>query len=306
MTTVCVEVWGPHAQSFAQRRAGVRIAAVFARSLHLEADGDFLCLGDPSIGRGPLNAVVSPGSWARLGAAIPAAGGSARIDRGSIRIGAAAIDASAATLWRPGPLPGATSRDRVADAVGQLAHLSSARAPDDGLARIVLVPAARPGPALARVARPRIERLRAWLGDCLVRTAYEIPPVELLGLGPGLTPSGDDVLCGTLVALRAVGWNEPADHLARAIDRAAPIATSPLSRAFLRAAAQGLGAAPLHETISGLLSGHTEGLDPPLRALGRIGHTSGWDALAGAVLVLQAYSTIAVQHRGVASPELSL
>ena len=45
-----------HAERFVERHASAVLAAVFARSLHLEADGDFLCIGDASIGKGPLNA----------------------------------------------------------------------------------------------------------------------------------------------------------------------------------------------------------------------------------------------------------
>lgn len=306
MRTGCIEVWGAHAHSFAQRHATARVAAVFARSLHIEADGDFLCLGDPSIGRGPLNAIVSCGPWAKLGGALPPVGGSALIDRRGILVGTAMIDTTAAMLWRPEPLANVASRERVAEAVEQVLQLSSVRAPEDGLARIALMDAARSSPALARAACHRIERLRTWLRNWRARPAHETPPVDLLGLGPGLTPSGDDVLCGTLVTLRAVGWNDAADDLAIAIDRTAPAATSPLSRAFLRAAAEGLGAEPLHETICGLLSGRPTALVRHLQALGRIGHTSGWDALAGAVLVLQAFGTIAVQQRGVARSELSL
>jgi hypothetical protein len=307
MTPLRVEGWGAHARRFAARHSAGRVAAIFERSLHIEACGDFLCLGDASIGRGPLNAIIASGAWAKLSGAVLLVGSAARIDRRGVRIGRAIIDTTAARLWRPEPLANAASRERVADAVRQLAHLSSGRTPEDGLAHIVLGPATGASPVLARVARPRIDRLRTWLCECRALPACEeAPPVELLGLGPGLTPSGDDVLCGTLVALRAVGWNDAADRLAHAIDRFASAATSPLSRAFLQAAAEGLGAEPLHETIRELLSGRVGTLPGHLQALGRIGHTSGWDALAGAVLVLQASGTIAVQQRGVARSRLSL
>jgi Protein of unknown function (DUF2877) len=296
-----IEVWGSHAQRFAERHPVAQVAAMFARSLHLEADGDFLCLGDPSIGRGPLNAIVSGDAWAALGRMVPPVGSSVLIDRRSIRIAGAAIDRTGAALWHPAPWPTAPSPRRMAEAVDELAQLCITGAPEDGLARVVLVRAAGPGSALARVARSRVDRLRAWLDGC-----GAAPPIDLLGLGPGLTPSGDDVLCGALVALRAVGRSGAADRLAATVAVAAPTATSPLSGAFLRAAAEGLGAEPLHEIIRELLSGRTEVLARRLEALGAIGHTSGWDALAGAVLVLQAFRTSAVQRAGVARPELSL
>ena len=89
------------------------------------------------------------------------------------------------------------------------------------------------------------------------------------------------------------------------IAKAAPSATSPISAAFLRAAAEGLGCEALHEAISAILEGHTEVLAGHIEALGRIGHTSGWDALGGAVLVLQAFGTMQGQRAGVASAGIS-
>jgi hypothetical protein len=191
------------------------------------------------------------------------------------------------------------------EALAHLMRLGCDRAPADGLARVALAPASGACSALARVAHPRVVRLRAWLGNCRCPPLDAPPPVDLLGLGPGLTPSGDDVLCGVLVTLHAVGWITAAESLARAIAVAAQTATSPLSRAFLRAATHGLGSESLHAAILALLEGRTA-LAPHIEALDRIGHTSGWDALAGAVLVLQAFGTTAVQRAGVASPELSL
>jgi hypothetical protein len=114
------------------------------------------------------------------------------------------------------------------------------------------------------------------------------PPVDLLGLGPGLTPSGDDLLCGLLVALHATGPIEAAQDLAAAIAKAAPYATSPFSGAFLRAAGDGLGCEALHAAIIALLQNRAEAVACHVAVLDRMGATSGWDALAGAVLGLQA------------------
>jgi hypothetical protein len=306
MRALAVEVCGLHARRFVERHAAARIAAVFARSLHLEASGDFLCLGDRSIGCGPLNAILSCEAWASLRGAAPPAGASARIDRGRIRLGAACLETARSALWCAARWPKAADRRHVAEAVDRLAQHCITRAPRDGLARVVLLPQPEQSSPLARLARPRIERLRSWLDDRQPSLADKTPPTDLLGLGPGLTPCGDDLLCGALVALRAVGWNDAADRLASAIDRAAPAATSPLSRSFLRAAAEGLAAEALHALILGVLSERPGPLVGDVEALNRIGHTSGWDALAGTMLVLQAFGTSAVRSTGVASPELSL
>ena len=104
------------------------------------------------------------------------------------------------------------------------------------------------------------------------------PPVDLLGLGPGLTPSGDDVLCGMLVALRAVGQAGMAPELYAALAAAAPTATSPISAAFLRAAAEGLGCEALHAAIAAVLEGQADAVSGPRRGFGphrphlRLGH----------------------------------
>ena len=89
-------------------------------------------------------------------------------------------------------------------------------------------------------------------------------------------------------------------ELYAAIAEAAPTATSPISAAFLRAAAEGLGCEALHAAIAAILEGQADAVADRVEALGRIGHTSGWDALAGAMLVLQAFGSTQRQPAGVA------
>ena len=190
-------------------------------------------------------------------------------------------------------------------ALQRLQCLAGEQAPVDGLARTVLGLAGDQRSALERVARPRVERLRAWVTARPSASAGAPPPVDLLGLGPGLTPSGDDLLCGVLVALHAVGETDMARALYAEIAKAAPSATSPISGAFLRAAAEGLGCEALHAAIAAILEGQIEALAGRVEALGRIGHTSGWDALAGALLVLQAFGTTEGHRAGVARPGIS-
>ena len=110
-------------------------------------------------------------------------------------------------------------------------------------------------------------------------------PDELIGLGPGLTPAGDDFVGGAMIALRAYGKN--AGHAALA-DRIAawalPLAkerTNRISRAHLECAAAGEGHEALHLFLCSYEQKHLE-------ALARIGHTSGLDAAAGALLSLDA------------------
>jgi len=109
----------------------------------------------------------------------------------------------------------------------------------------------------------------------------------LVGLGEGLTPSGDDFLGGLLFGLRQqecadfdeawIDWDVVRDWVADA----APL-TNRISHATLSDLAAGHGPEPLHalarETLSEgsreVVAGHAE------RVI-RIGNTSGWDLLAG-------------------------
>lgn len=104
----------------------------------------------------------------------------------------------------------------------------------------------------------------------------------LLGLGPGLTPAGDDFLCGLLAGLRAFLPEWPGlSPLARGIVRSAPGRTTALSHTLLAQAAQGVVVEPLAVVLCSLGTGKgVHGLDELLD----IGHSSGSDILAGACL----------------------
>jgi hypothetical protein len=133
-----------------------------------------------------------------------------------------------------------------------------------------------------------IEALQAWL-----RHWADDPPEEaasLIGLGPGLTPSGDDLLGGMLVALHAVGETARARRLGDWVLARAAAATGRISLAHLRCAAEGDGAEPLHLVLAALGMPGTPGLEAALARLAAIGHSSGLDALAGTVLVLATLS----------------
>ena len=125
--------------------------------------------------------------------------------------------------------------------------------------------------------------LAAWLRE----PAGEPPATvaTLIGLGSGLTPAGDDALGGALIALRVFGRAALADRLAEWLLPRARTGTSDISHAHLAAAAEGEGAAALHDTLTALANDDAS-LAEGVARLDRIGHSSGWDALAGAVAAL--------------------
>ena len=73
------------------------------------------------------------------------------------------------------------------------------------------------------------------------------------------------------------------------VSRCVAEAQNSISAAHLAAAAEGLGSAAVHAVFHDLVRGNRGALADRLDAIGRIGHTSGWDALAGVVTVLRAW-----------------
>ncbi len=116
--------------------------------------------------------------------------------------------------------------------------------------------------------------------------------VRLLGLGPGLTPSGDDILMGLLASLH---WQarlgalppEPITTLIAAVQAAASHQTTRLSTRLLAHAADGILYAPAMALGTALLAGDLAAIPAPARRLLTIGHTSGHDMACGLLLATQ-------------------
>jgi len=113
---------------------------------------------------------------------------------------------------------------------------------------------------------------------------------RMIGLGPGLTPSADDFLGGLLFAARYVHQSYPENlpwdetEILDLLDWA-KTRTHPISRAIFSDLALGHGPKPLHDLIDGLAEGR--GFNAVLEAALRvaaIGHSSGWDLLAGTAM----------------------
>lgn len=115
----------------------------------------------------------------------------------------------------------------------------------------------------------------------------------LIGLGPGLTPSGDDMLSGLLVALRhlgeaadAPGAVRLADWLGAAVTYDARTRTTPISATLLYCAARGQAGPEVVGVLRGVVG--LQPLEPAVHRLLRLGHTSGADLLLGIRIGLSA------------------
>lgn len=233
------------------------VYAAFRRSAYLEFDGGrLICVGDASLGRGPLNARLEEFVAPRTGEVLN-------------------VILDNAPIWsrsnRAGPPVRAAQRALRAAAAGQISC--------EGLGGVV----AGLSTPLIEHARPAMAALDRWLAGAPLAAELE----GLLGLGPGLTPSGDDYLGGALMALRAFQRAQQADALWAWMAPRVPQRTNRISTAHLSAAADGEGQEALHVCLEALIEGATEGWRERLARIAAIGHCSGWDGLAGVMAVAQ-------------------
>jgi hypothetical protein len=207
-----------------------------------------------------------------------------------------AVDLCGAKEWNPPPLlpepvlPWASVRERGERLSGAFQSLI----PGDGLG--TLIPGLWSG--IQEDSAP------SWLGAYFSKMYPEIFKIakacrrrdlsgilekgrDLIGLGPGLTPSGDDFMGGLLFAAfllqrfypRVFSWDQ---GLVRVFLAEAQSRTHGISHAFLCDFASGYAPFPLEEVLGFLLQGGDYGKAvSAARQMLRFGHSSGGDMLAG-------------------------
>lgn len=107
---------------------------------------------------------------------------------------------------------------------------------------------------------------------------------SLVGLGDGLTPSGDDFLCGVLAGC-SLGGSTALEALRRELRDLLPAClerTNDISAGFLRCAGQGLFSRPIQALARGT------SLSAAQADFAAIGHSSGADTLNGILFLLSA------------------
>ena len=206
------------------------------------------------------------------------------------------LSVEGADVWRPATLSGVTSVSNGASVAGVPSFT-----PAQGAAACVFIGAninaigTPAGFGVLLAARPlcfpldlALARLRALAASVAEdnAAAFESAALPMLGLGLGLTPSGDDFVGACLFARRLRGdfllspsWQDAATNLTRA----AAVRSNSISAALFGDLARGAAYAPLHE-LAAALCGNDAALIGAARALTAIGHSSGWDMLTGFML----------------------
>lgn len=164
-----------------------------------------------------------------------------------------------------------------ADLLATLARIAEVTAPlehNSGFLTAILADPCRPDLPECDLAALRSGLLQADM------TLLSEGASELAGLGQGLTPSGDDFLCGIMAALRSL--SDTARTVSDALLDGAKGRTTTLSFAFLEAAAQGHVTVPWKALLIALPDEPSpDALADLVAAVTQPGHSSGADMLAG-------------------------
>jgi len=240
------------------------------------------------------------------------------------------VDLSEARVWPAAPTRRTVPFDEAERRIRRARELAARQAPRGGLAPLLggfeslfgeirRVPEAperphhRAGtPALDRrhQADPLIARAsaasRALVTAWRARdpTAVHRAAVALSGLGPGLTPSGDDLLAGFLIGIERFG--APASHdcvgldagLVEAVTAATTGRTTDVAVARVARAANGLIEERIEAVVAAILTGDGRDLGESVARAATWGHTSGIDTLVGLFLGLELRGIVSGTARG--------
>jgi hypothetical protein len=249
-----------------------RVLAALSASIYVHAAGEVLWIGAPDTTSHPRAIHVAPRDATRL----------TGLDTGGVLHLARA---RGLRPWRPndGPTTGAAAAALRRGAARLATRVSALGTPRGFGAWLVGTPLAFPLDS----AGGRADALaRACADDDPARAAEAA--MALLGLGPGLTPAGDDLAGGAFFARAllaragacdAARWRDAAG----AVRRAAAQLTHPIGAALLGDLLVGQGWAPLHDLAAALTRDDEPAALDAARRLTRLGHSSGWDLLAGFV-----------------------
>ncbi|MGQ0548675.1 MAG: DUF2877 domain-containing protein [Armatimonadota bacterium] len=270
------------------RRCSARgtVLATFERSAYLSLAGRIVALASADLAAGPLTITVE--DFGPLRALSP--GAEIALTGGRLWLGPVAVHLDAARVWNPSLElrsdamvdPALGARDAAIDEV-------LTGAPGDSIVALLRSrPPARVRTTIHTGVLEGLERGLEAIAQLLSGRGHgdavaEIIARDVAGRGPGLTPSGDDLLIGILYALwiwpRLVGAGSAAAARTLIVDAARPHTTR-ISAAYLEAAGSGDAAEPWHALVRSFRQSPAS-TRAAVRRLLRIGETSGADALTG-------------------------
>jgi Protein of unknown function (DUF2877) len=198
--------------------SNARVLAVFSRATYIQLDSDVVAIVTTEVPRGPLHLRVHNVPLLEVGQSL-------FLEPIILPLACSAVGKGPQCCWTPARL--------------------------DGNALLRSRPGLPSADASALAGTATVRRASQALNDQDLLGAVSL----LAGLGPGLTPSGDDVLAGILLVAAVTERFTPSE-LRAAADTAR---THDISRSFLRWAASGHSIEPVHDLLLALAAGRGAG-----------------------------------------------
>lgn len=306
---------GPIAEELVAESGVGEIEAVFCSTFYIrlgrrdfaspavtdrQSDGHYLCMGHSAVAPGPLNCITAASAnidWRACG-----------LKRG-MKAGVAATGIKVGSRFSFPLTPSSRTRSMqcqlsrsdyldphtLARGVAVFRQAAAGRSDISGLG-LFLDPEFQPQPhhyCCLAAHGPLIEARRWLLAGLRSRecaTSKNTAWIEQLsGLGPGLTPSGDDFLGGMMVALNYLEEQRLNDILWPEVRGQVCKNSNAISLAHLSAAARGLQSAAIDHAITAITIGSSNQIEQAMDGIARIGHSSGWDIMTGIVTTLEGW-----------------
>ncbi len=273
-----------------------RIEAVFESTFYVLSGNGLICIGREEFECGPINCAASIPKhidWRSRGLQRHSR---ARVSPHKIEIsGFCRLLVSGSKIWKPDVLPNAIMPRNVAAGIDVFRSYATIFNDLSGLGGF-LVPDYRPEPSdrVGAAAEIPLAQSQQWLVNAFARANADpdesmVWVEKLSGLGPGLTPSGDDYLGGVLLALHALGEHHLCRRLWQSVQQYFETNGNIISQAHMRNAACGMGSAAIHRTIKAILSGEPHAIGTAVDGVANVGHSSGWDTMLGIIATLDAW-----------------
>ena len=252
-----------------------RVHSVFRAALNVELGNELVTFATPSTGALPNGVVVDPAADldVPLGAVVWGDGHAVHCLHLTVELNGA--EQWSPLLGRHGPFP------PLAEVRGPLATALRRRGSSTGFT-----------PLLWQVAQPELPSPESRASSAIVDVVRAVAEADigavvagarrLVGLGEGLTPSGDDFLIGFAAALRAADHPMHASFAAACYELARGRTTF-VAEMFYRYAARGAFSARIHRLVSSLSNAAVD-LTSELELALAWGASSGADCLLGVLL----------------------
>lgn len=288
-----------------------RVLGNYRRACNLvTSEQEIIALVSPMIGNGPLNIVIEENvALEHVEPESPAVLSNSQLVLGDSLV----VLLGGAKLWRPEVNWGCLTNQRR-KLEDSLTALCTWLCQDNGT-KLALRGLSDPHDG-TRSLQNRAFLTTAWMGikgllQALQhgdRSGIRENATLLAGLGPGLTPAGDDYLVGLMAGLRV--WPGPLERCGLSPEEVCQIIleategkTTLLSSAFLHSAQKGMFGEDWHELLAELARGEATGIQRAAKRILSSGATSGADALAGFLSPYLWQRRLAGKHKPCYNPQ---